>query len=136
MEPTRFQKFNQNIFNILMFGFGLYLIYLIGNLSWKNYHIDQTTNDLRQTTENYEIENQSLNDYLAYYKSKSYQELELRRRLMLKKPGENVVLLPIRKDDDRTLYISQERQLIEYKKEQNKVPNYYKWWKLATASKS
>ncbi len=127
-EQTKWQIFSNNIFNVLVLAVAFYLMYLIGNVAWKNYHVDQQVNDLKEKMNVMQIENESMQDYLTFYKTKTYQELELRRRLMLKKPGENVVLLPIRKADDRSIVVSQEKQLIEYKKEQNKLPNYYKWW--------
>lgn len=136
MEPqSKWQVFSQNLFNLLMLGLAVYFIYLIGQLAWKNYHIDQKISDLEKQTEIMGIENQSLNDYLVYYKSKVYQELELRRRLMLKKPGENVVLLPIREDDDRTVVVAQEKKLVDYENNQKQIPNYYKWWLLVTNGK-
>lgn len=129
-EQSKWQSFSNNLFNVLMLIAIAYLLYLIGNVSWKNYKVDKEIDKLKNEREVAQISNESAKDYLAYYKSNSYQELEIRRRLMLKKPGENVVLLPIHNEKDRTEIINQEKDLIEYQKQQVKLPNYYKWWLL------
>ncbi|MDO8512990.1 MAG: hypothetical protein Q7S37_00595 [bacterium] len=135
-ESSRFQFFSQKFFSILMLAFCIYFIYLIGNLIWKNYHVDQKINQMEKEDLILRLENQSVNDYLEYYKSKTYQELELRRRLLLKAPGETVVLLPIRQNSDRSMNISQQKSLIESNKQKNILPNYYKWWLLITKGRT
>ncbi len=43
-----------------------------------------------------------LGNELVYYRSRSYQELEAKRRLGLRRPGETVVLVPANADPERS----------------------------------
>lgn len=132
-DQSKLQNFISNFFNLLMIALSLYLIYLIGHLAWQNYHVDKKVNDLENNVLILELENQSLKDYLEYYKSKTYQELEIRRRFLLKKPGESVVLLPIHKRKQQSIFTS--KQPLNTTENQNIIPNYYKWWLYITKGK-
>ena len=129
-EKSKWQIISNNLFNIIMIAFSIYLIYLIVGLMVKNYHIDQQIDDLQKQVTILEIQNYTPRDYLEYYKSMTYQELELRQRLLLKKPGENVVLLPLHKENDQISLLNTQKQLIETNQQKQSLPNYYKWWGL------
>lgn len=74
--------------------FVAYVLLNLGRAIRINYYTSQRIHDLKgqiatMTTQTFFLKNE-----LVYYKSRSYQELEAKRRLGLKRPGETVVLVP------------------------------------------
>jgi hypothetical protein len=136
MEETsqfKIKEFFGNFSNLLLLTFSIYLFYLIGHLILNNYHINQQTDKLSDEVEILEMDNFNQKEYLAYYKSESFKEIELRKRLLLKKPGETAVMLPIRKDEETSFL--QTRQYLEILNEKPVLPNYRKWIDLFFADK-
>lgn len=70
-----------------------YILYSLVVNVVKNYQTKKEIEEAKTEIITLQIEKESLQSLLSYYNTKSYQELELRRRLLLKKPGEIVVAL-------------------------------------------
>ena len=72
---------------------GIYLLYSVSSSVYQNYQSKKEIGAIRTNITTLELEKERLQSLLVYYNTKSYQEIELRRRLLLKKPGETVVAL-------------------------------------------
>lgn len=73
----------------------LFLFAIVSNvrLIIRNYHIQERIDVAKREVERLETRNQKLNLLLSYYASPSYQEVEARRRLGLKKPDETAYIV-------------------------------------------
>lgn len=93
---------------------------------WQNYEINQKIANLKIEIEKIKKQSKHLENLIVYYGSNIYREVEARRKLGLKKPGETIVPLP-------NLDKKEERKIDDKNSEaSNKIvePNYVKWWKL------
>ena len=72
---------------------GLYLLYSAAASLVSNYKSQQEIASAQNRITELKLEKERLQSLLVYYDTKSYQEIELRRRMLLKKPGETVVAL-------------------------------------------
>lgn len=79
----------------------------------------QKVDELSQYLEDLKSQNEQLRRELEYKKSERFLEEEIRNKLGLVKPGEEVVLLPLEEAQNQETRIK--------KKEEQ---NYIKWWKL------
>lgn len=126
-SPSFWKRISINFGNFLLFAAIVYLIFLIGQTIWKNYQTEKVINNLQTVVEMKEIENVMNQELLAYYQSDSFREVELRRRLILKKAGEHVVLLPIRINPTPKIQSFSEQAIAP---PEDKPPNYRLWWQL------
>ncbi len=129
-KQSKWKQLSSNFLNIILIGFCLYLIFLIGNTIWQNYNINKKAEALDEQLLMTEIENYRLRDYLEYYKSPSYQDIEIRKRLLLKKPGEKVVYLPKRDHDKSSGPLINNIIMTSQTNEKIYLPNYIKWWRF------
>jgi len=83
-----------DIFNLILVALVvIYILYSVVVNIYKNYQTKIEIDQAREEIVNLQLEREKLKSLLAYYETESYQEIELRRRLLLKKPGETVVAL-------------------------------------------
>lgn len=71
-----------------------YIVLNLGRAIQTNYHTSQQIRTLKQEIAALTTRTAHLKNTIVYYKSRTYQELEAKRRLGLKRPGETVVLVP------------------------------------------
>lgn len=107
-----------------------YVAFLMIRVVWQNYEINQKIANLKIEIEEIKKQSKHLENLIVYYGSNIYREVEARRKLGLKKPGETIVPLPNldkkeeRKIDDKNDGVSKK----------NIEPNYLKWWELIVGS--
>jgi len=94
MKETRFP----GIFSSKIFLFSLLVILLIlgsslGREFYRKYRLQKEFDSLKSEIDKLENKNQDLASMLEYLNKESNLEKEARRRLNLKKPGENVVVI-------------------------------------------
>jgi len=80
----------------LIFCVALFLAILFGlaNGTIKNYKVDTEIQDLQNEIKALEGQNQEFDQLINYLKSESFIEQEAKLKLGLKKPGENMVVIP------------------------------------------
>lgn len=78
----------------LTFAFLLYVLFLLGRSALVNAKRNQETANLRHQITALEADIVDLREEIAYQETTSFKELEARRKLGLKKPGELVIALP------------------------------------------
>jgi cell division protein FtsB len=100
----------------------LYLIFLTGRSAYQNWQTNQEVKKLKVEIETLEVENQNLQNLIAYYQTQSFKEKEARRKLGLVKPDEKVVI--ISKEQ------APSKKSTESISEEPKKPNYILWWQF------
>lgn len=99
-QPTLLQTVFQRTLIVLAIA---YVLINLGRVVRTNYEMNKTIRQLRTEIAELQLRAQQLKNALTYYSSTSYRELEAKRRLSLRRPGETVVLVPENKADVRQL---------------------------------
>lgn len=90
MRARWWSRFQQ----IVTFLFLIYVVALLGRSAWKNAKTNQKLTNLQHEIETLQEENLRLTYLIRYEQTEAFRELEARRRLGIKKPGETVIALP------------------------------------------
>lgn len=106
----------------------VYLIFLTGRSAYYNFQTNQEVKQFKTEIETLEVENQNLQNLIAYYQTQSFKEKEARKKLGLVKPDEKVVI------------ISKEPPPVKVPSpapsEEPQKPNWQLWWQLFFGQKS
>jgi cell division protein FtsB len=108
----------------------LYTFFMLGRSIWINYQLNKETEKLNLEIEEAKIQNQNLENLILYYKSDSFREVEARKKLGLKKPGETVVAVPVSKTSNFQVELETKKQNISEKEDEEQISNWRLWWKL------
>lgn len=73
----------------------IYVVFLLIQSIWQNYSTSRGQRDFENKIKFLNEDNQRLKYLNTYFQSKTFQELEARRLLMMKKPGETVVTVQV-----------------------------------------
>jgi len=95
----------------------------VGRESYRKYQLTQEINKLKTEIERLEGKNDQLADLMEYLKEEPYLEKEARLKLNLKKPGEKVIILSNKEQEEQEEVLSDVSELIE------EDSNYWEWWK-------
>jgi cell division protein FtsB len=97
-EPSQNKKSNSNsiISIVLLVMIGLYIAFLLYQSVLFNYQTNQRISSLQADIRKLEQDNSQLGVLIAYYKTDSFRELEARRKLGMKLPGEKVVTVEVK----------------------------------------
>lgn|GEM_PF-823116 len=118
------------LFNAVLMVIVVYMVYLTGRESLVNFY--QSKEMIKVETENSVIRqrNQQLFYLLEYYKTETYAELEARKHLNLRKPGEKVAVVNVDMVDVGKSLDKQDNEEVEERE------NYEKWWDFVFADLS
>jgi cell division protein FtsB len=133
MNKNWFQKFKEFIeqklpmsFNsLLIFGFVLYLFFVVGKSIMVSYGSNKELENEAQKIQALESEIVLMKNQIAYYRTTSFKEKEARQKLGYKASGESLMSLPLDKDEDKVV----DTELGEVP---IKTPNYRLWWRYLT----
>lgn len=78
------------LYKVLLVGLFIFAVYSNIGLIVRNHRLGQILTDKKNATAKQQFNNEKLKLLIAYYQTPSYQEVEARRRLGLKKPDETV----------------------------------------------
>lgn len=120
MRSTSFREILSRLAVLLTAG---YLLFLFGRSAYRNYQINQRIEELETSISTLEEQNADLKNLIAYYQTETFRELEARRKLGLKKPGEIVIALP---ENTETPPESENPE----EKKQTNIPNPKRWWEF------
>lgn len=93
----------------------------------KKDQVNQEIDKLKEQAQQIEKENMSLEEKIAYLKSRDYQEAQAKDKLNLKNPNENVVIIaegPVKKEEEK----EEAKQNTPTSKGED-LANYKKWLK-------
>lgn len=112
-----------------------WLVFLLGRTVWQNWYLKQNIEKLNWQIATLEKEKKDYRNLLTYYQSDSFRELEARKRLGLKKPGEKVVILPTSTPTAPVNFpneIEQEKNRLAIPSPALTIPNWQLWWQYFT----
>ena len=89
-----------------------FALYSNVRIAVKNYHLRQQLADARVQIDSMKTRNEKLKLILSYYQTPSYQEVEARRRLGLKKPEETVLSVKGLNLDSKELNLRSEERRV------------------------
>lgn len=111
-------KIPKNFFIILGFSIFAYTIYISGKSFLRFQRINQEINRIQAEVAELEEKNLQLKNLIVYFQSQSYKEKELRERLGYRKPGEKVIYI----------LEKEEEQISQLKKEEEKKKTNWQLW--------
>ena len=107
----------------------IYALFLLGQSVWQNYSTSKMQHDFEEEIKFLTADNQRLQYLNTYYQSRTFQELEARRLLMMKKSGETMVSVSVPHPSEKPAVHQAVRA--EPVKEKT-LPNPVSWWLLVT----
>lgn len=137
-------QFSQNKFVPKLTKLGVYLLvfwilFLLGRALWQNWDLKHSISKLNEQLLTLTQQKKDLENLNLYYNSDSFKELEARKRLGLKKPGEKLVVLPMATPSQGQVtpsnfpeQLAQEKKTIAGVEAPSKIPNWALWWQYFT----
>lgn len=113
----------------LVYALVIYVFIILGRSIWLNWVLKNEIDHMKQEIILLSQQNTDLENLIIYYQSDSFKELEARAKLGLKKPGETVVSIPVRKFQDYEAETANDRTAISGTSNKTKDPNWVAWWK-------
>jgi cell division protein FtsB len=107
---------------ILIFLTLAYVAFLLYQAVSLNYQTNQKITSLKKEIKEVEQDRESLDALIAYYQTPAFQELEARKKLGMKMPGEKVVTVELTKTP-----VASKKQDPKEIETTGGVPNYQKW---------
>ena len=89
-----------SIWAILVAAVGVYVAFVLYQTVYFNYKTNQQIKDLEAQQVKLREDKDRLGALVAYYKTDTFQELEARKKLGLKMPGEKVVKVEVEKSSE------------------------------------
>ena len=114
--------------SLLIFLFIIYSFFIVGRSIWINYDSNKELEVEAAKIAELEEEINLMQNRINYYQTSSFKEKEAREKLGYKAPGENVMVLPLDKEDEKNV----DTVLGEV---EIKTPNYSLWWKYIIEGK-
>lgn len=125
-----FQQIGSLAVTILIILVIIFIIFNIYKSIMRNHQINEQISSLETEIEEIKKKNNYLENLIIYYNTDTFRELELRRKLGMKKVDERVVIIPENKSSNGKNELG--LPTYEDKKEERQDPNYLKWWRYIT----
>ena len=116
-----------------------WIIFLLGKSLWQNWALKHSIWQLNEQIATLNQQKKDLENLNLYYSSDSFKELEARKMLGLKKPGEKMVILPASPGSSPTAApsnfpeeVMKEKEAISGVENPVKIPNWALWWQYFT----
>jgi len=126
------QKLWELFSKILIYLVILYTLFILGKAIWTNWQLKKQTDDLQQQIAEIKIQNKNLENLILYYKSDSFREVEARKKLGLKKPGEVAIAIPAQTSKDYNQETATQKQGVSETPKEENIPNWQLWWQYFT----
>lgn len=105
-----------------------YIFFILGKSVWINWYLGREIDRLKSDISEIQKQNKDLENLILYYQSDSFKEVEARQKLGLKKPGEKVMAVPVKKYDNFQEETATDQANIAAKENQENTPHYLLWW--------
>lgn len=137
------EKLWPKITKLVIFVVVFWIIFLLGQSLWQNWFLQKSILKLKEQLAYLEQQKKDLNNLNLYYRSDAFRELEARKRLGLKKPGEKMVILPASPSATATPNVetsptnfpeelNKEKEAVAGIVTPSKIPNWLLWWQYFT----
>lgn len=111
-----------SISGLLTFLLVLYAFFLVGRSMLVNYNSNKDLEKQKEDIIALEEELELMKYQINYFQTNSYKEKQAREKLAYRAPGENVLIVPIDKEEDKIADQGIGEVVI-------KTPNYVHWWR-------
>ena len=133
MENNRRKKLLDSAIKIGMYLIIFYILFLLGRALWVNYNLKKSIDKLNQQIASLEQDKKNLENLNLYYNSDSFKELEARKKLGLKAPGEKVMIVQTSPTPENfPEEISQEQKAVTPSSQNKEEANWLLWWQFFT----
>ena len=117
---------------ILVYLIALYILFILGKAIWTNWQLNRQIVDLQQQIADINAQNKNLENLILYYKSDSFREVEARKKLGLKKPGEVAIAVPTQSNENYNQETEAQKQGVSETPKEENTPNWQLWWQFFT----
>ena len=101
---------------------------MLGKSVWYNYVLQKQITAIQSQILDAQQQNKDFQNLIVYYKSDSFREVQARAKLGLKKPGETVVVVPVKNVTDYNSEQTVAQQNISSPEKTQANSNYKLWW--------
>lgn len=127
------KKYQNSIIKLVTYLLIFYGLFLLGRSLFVNYNLKQSITKLNEQIATLEKEKKNLENLNLYYQSDSFKELEARKKLGLKAPGEKVfVLAATPTTQNFPEEINKEKEKTAPQSSESQIPNWLLWWEFFT----
>lgn len=120
-----FQALRRSLTVVWLIPVAGYLMFLAGQAVYRNYQAQKETANISRRFKQAIQEQEKLSALLVYYRTDTFKEKELRRTLLLKKPGEKVYALP---ESSLPKAVEEEAKATQVKKEKKLLEPVWRQW--------
>jgi len=128
MNPQTKSKLGSIFSKGLIYAAILYTFFMLGRAVWINFTLQKNIKIIEQEIAAIQQQNKNLENLILYYQSDSFREIEARQKLGLKKPGETVINVPVKKYDNYSSEVRAEEERLSDKPAETKTSNAKLWW--------
>jgi len=115
-------KKNFGLIQILLLLFIFYIFFLLYQAVYFNYATSRKIRDLKGDLVKLEQDKERLQSLIVYYQTDSFRELEARKKLGMKMPGEKIIKVEV---EEETASPAVEAE--EFSEDESEKPNWQKW---------
>lgn len=101
------------------------MIFILGKAVYRNWEGSQKIAALQKEIDQISAKNKNLENLILYYQTRSFKEIEARRKLGLKLQDEKVISVPISEEEQQEEELGAREPKLE-----EIVPNHTKWWQF------
>lgn len=132
LSPETKRKLGKFSMTVLLYGLVIYTFVMLGRSVWINYQLQKQITLINNQITQIDTKNKDFQNLIVYYNSESFREVQARSKLGLKKPGEVVVDVPVKKIIDYNSQLEKEKQEVTTPEKKVEVSNYRLWWQYLT----
>jgi len=128
MNPKIKEKASDLFGKFIIYLIVLYTFFLLGKAVWTNFQLKKQKDLIEEQITTLQQKNKNFANLILYYQSDSFREEEARSKLGLKKPGETVVQVPVKKATNYQSEVSTQAQGVSEKDSPTQQVDYSLWW--------
>lgn len=124
--------FNQYGGRLFLYFLVIYTFVMLGRSVLVNYQLQNKTKSIESSITDIKNQNEDLENLVLYYQSDSFREVEARRKLGYKKPGEKLFIVSVQKFTDLNTEMQSKTESLSTKDQEQKHSNLSLWWQYIT----
>lgn len=127
------QKHLRGLTRVIVYLMIFYLVFLLGRSLWTNYTLEKSITKLEEQIAALKEEKKTLENLNLYYQTDSFKELEARKKLGWKAPGEkSLVISATPTPQNFSEELTKEKISTAPKTPVSQIPNWALWWEFFT----
>ncbi|MBM2821228.1 MAG: Septum formation initiator [Candidatus Berkelbacteria bacterium] len=110
----------------------IYIIFLLAKSLWTNYDLKNSVEKLQSQIATLQQQKKDLENLNIYYQSDAFKELEARRKLGMKRPDEQILIISTPPSETFSQELEKEKQGIAQKTSESQTTGWRLWWEYFT----